>query len=401
VTVRLLFVKTSLAWPRATGHDVYTYHTMKACAELGHDISLATASEPRPEALEAIQLMARFRLDLMAPTANTLPATWLQKRFRSFWGVPDSHIAALQRVVSASRADAAIIIGLDALPYFPSLSNVVRVWYAADEWIWHHLSQVRAGDPNAWPNLRSAAIKGLYERAHARSVDRVWVVSNHERRAMRWLAGMRHVDVLPLGVDGDRFQPQEQPVEPRTAVFWGRLDFGPNVQALEWFFARVWPLVRQSAPDARFTIVGFHPGKEIAKLTSLGGVTVLSDLPDLRDAVRSHGVVVLPFVSGGGVKNKLLEAAALGLPIVCTPRATQGLCAVNDAPFAIVSKPHEMCEAILNVWSNDQRRLDMGSGARKWVLKHHSWITTAETAIATLNDATTASIQQRRSRASQ
>jgi glycosyltransferase involved in cell wall biosynthesis len=383
--VRLLFVKNSLAWPRASGHDVYTYYTMKACAELGHDVSLATASEPRPEALSGLQLETRFRLDTMEAPADSLrPRSWLQKRFRSFWGVPEAHIAALQSAVISSRADAAIIVGLDALPYFPALSNVVRVWYAADEWIWHHLSQMRLRDRSTWPHFRSAAIKGVYERAHARAVDRAWVVSDNERRAMRWLAGIRQVDVLPLGVDSELFQPRQQAVEPRTAILWGRLDFGPNIQALEWFFANVWPLVRRAAPDARFTIVGFNPGPEVAKLATIGGVTIVPDLPDLRDTVRSHGIVVLPFVSGGGVKNKLLEAAALGMPIVCTPLATQGLRAVGEAPFAVASTPADLSQAILNVWADDRLRLSMGSGSRTWVVRHHSWAATAHTAIAAL-----------------
>src|SRR5262249_27140141 len=150
-------------------------------------------------------------------------------------------------------------------------------------------------------------LKGLYERVHRRVVDRVWVVSQSDRRAMRWLAGMRSVDVVTLGVDTDFFAPGPETPVPRTAVFWGRLDFGPNVQALQWFCRRVWPLVRRRVPDARFTIVGFRPTDAVLDVTKIDGVSLAADLADLRPTVRRHEVAVLPFVSGRGVKNKLLE----------------------------------------------------------------------------------------------
>jgi glycosyltransferase involved in cell wall biosynthesis len=360
---------------------------MKACAELGHEVSLATAAEPDAAAIAALPLASRFLLDPMTDRNHpTMPGTWLQGRFRSFWGVSEGQILALQRAVIASRAEAAIIVGLDALPYFPALQNVVRIWFAADEWIRHHLSQVRPTDPQTWPNVRDAAIKGIYERAHARDVDRAWVVSDAERRAMQWLAGIRHVDVLPLGVDAEFFRPSQSAIEPRTAMFWGRLDFGPNVQALQWFFDRVWGLIRQQAPDARFTIAGFKPGPEVAALAGTPGVEILPDIPDLRATIHRHAAVVLPFVSGGGMKNKLLEAAALGMPIVCTPLATQGLQALDEARLAIASQPHELSEAILGLWRDDRRRETMGSAARAWVLKHHTWSATARAAIFALRD---------------
>jgi polysaccharide biosynthesis protein PslH len=385
--MRLLFAKHSLVWPRARAHDVHAYYMMKACAAIGHQVSLATAIDPGGPAIDGLPLAALFRLDAPANRkGGVTTSSWLQRRFRSFYGVPDSRVAALAHAAADSGADAVIVVGLDALPYFSGLSGVVRIWYAADEWMWHHLSQIRPGDRAVAANLRDAAIKGLYERAHTRLVDRVWVVSDIERRAMRWLAGMKHVDVLPNGVDGDYYRPGSEPVDEHTAVFWGRLDFGPNVQALEWFVRRVWPFVRRERPDARFTIIGFKPSATVRRLAAVDGVSLLADLGDLRSTVRRHAVAVLPFVSGGGIKNKLLEAAALARPIICTPPAIHGLRGVDRAPLLVCSKAHEMGRALLDLWSDAARQRQMGAAARSWVLKHHSWIATAREAIAALDD---------------
>jgi glycosyltransferase involved in cell wall biosynthesis len=378
--MKLLFVKRSLAWPRSSGHDVHTYYMMKACSALGHDVGLATAVEPTEAAVDGLTLSARFWLDAPRPANGLPPASWLQARYRSFYGMPPARIAALADAATSWRADAVIVAGLDALPYFPACSGVVRIWYAGDEWARHHLSQLKLRDPQLRTNLRDALVKALYERAHASVLDRVWVVSDAERRAMRWIAGVRHVDVLPNGVDGDFFAPGDESPEDRTAVFWGRLDFGPNIQALEWFFGRVWPLVRRAVPDARFTILGFQPSDAVRRLAAIDGVSLVSDLPDLRSTVRRHALVVLPFTSGGGIKNKLLEAAALGCPIVCTPVAAQGL-RTPSAPLMLASSPDQMMRAMIDLWSSAAQRQQLGVTARAWVLEHHTWTATAQEAV--------------------
>lgn len=383
--MRLLFAKHSLVWPRSSGHDVHAYYMMKACATLGHDVSLATVGEPSSQAIAGLPLRAHFRLDDRGDTgALNGRASWLQRRFRSFYGIPDARLSALVRAADESRADAVVVVGLDGLPYFPALSGRVRVWYAADEWVLHHLSQLRLGDPALRANLRDAAVKGLYERAHRGVVDRVWVVSEPERRAMRLVSGVRNVDVLPNGVDSEYFRPGQERPEERTAVFWGRLDFGPNIQALEWFAHRVWPLIRRDTPDARFTIIGFQPSDAVRRLATIEGIELLPDLQDLRATVRGRSVVVLPFVSGGGIKNKLLEAAALGMPIVCTEVATQGLRAMSSSSLVVARTPEAMRREITTIWRHPDHRERLGVAVRNWVTEHHTWTATARDAIAAL-----------------
>jgi glycosyltransferase involved in cell wall biosynthesis len=246
------------------------------------------------------------------------------------------------------------------------------------------MSQVRLLDRESWGNVRDAIVKGGYERAYAPLLDRAWVVSERERRAMAWVAGVRRVDVLPNGIDGDYYRPISCPELDRSLVFWGRLDFGPNIQAIDWFLARVWPQVRERAPDARFTIIGFRPTDAIRRLDGRSGIAVLTDLDDLRAEVSAHAVVVFPFVSGGGIKNKLLEAASLGKAIVCSPRACSGLCGSEPLPLVKVETPERWVQEIFALWSDPGRRRALGVQARAWVVEEHSWAAAARDALSGL-----------------
>ncbi len=385
--MRLLFVKHALDFPRLSGHDVYTFEMMKALASIGHEVVLLTSRPCAASAVAGLSLQAVLSLDVAAASDDAATSlSWVQERFRSYWGIELSHIAAVGHAASDIKADAVVVVGLEGLPYLAAIKGARRVWYPADEWVWHHLSLIKWKQRDSWAHIRPAIVKGVYERAYRRLIDRVWVVTKTERRAMRRLAGMRTVDVLPLGIDAERYKPLNEPERPRTAVFWGRLDFAPNIQALEWFCQRVWPLVRESAPDSRFTIVGFNPGDAVRKLTAIEGVALSANLEDLRTEVSRHQVVVLPFVSGGGIKNKLLEAASLRRAIVCSPRACSGLVGLGADELISVRRPSDWCEAILGLWNDDVRRTTLGIAARKWVMKNHDWEAIAARAVETLSE---------------
>src|SRR5439155_20135506 len=146
-----------------------------------------------------------------------------------------------------------------------------RVWYAADEWLWHHVSQVKFSERRSWHHVTDGMIKGLYERAYRGVGDGTWDVSEADRRAMQAIAGMRSVAVVPNGVDTDFFQPQQVREVANSAVFWGRLDFGPNVDALTWFSREIWTELRRLQPDATFTIIGYEPSEQVLQLARQDG----------------------------------------------------------------------------------------------------------------------------------
>jgi glycosyltransferase involved in cell wall biosynthesis len=358
---------------------------MRSLAALGHELALLTASDPAPEAIAGLPLILR-RTFLQVADAQGPPLrlSRLQERFRSYWGIDPARIRAVARTAEEFRADAVVAVGLDVLPYLAAVEGRLRVWYAADEWAWHHFSQVGLR-PSTWSELKQALLKGLYERAYGSLLHRVWVVTDQDRRAMRWVAGVRAIDVVPNGVDGEHYRPLEVPQAKRTCTFWGRLDFGPNIQALEWFCRSVWPLVRRQAPDARFTIYGFGSGNRVKALAEHDGVELVPDLPDLRTAVAGHQVVVLPFVSGGGIKNKLLEAASMGKPMICSPRACTGLRLQDRQPLLIARGPAQWVAHLLSLWQNEGERSRLGREARRWALERHDWQAAAATATAGLD----------------
>ena len=176
-----------------------------------------------------------------------------------------------------------VVVGLNVLPYLAGVSGPLRVWYAADEWAWHHLSQVRLLRPSTWGNVKEAAVKGLYERAYAPLLDRVWVVSEADRRAMRWVAGggVRRCDAQRRG-RRSLLPPRERRAAEQLRVL------GPAGLRAEHPGAGV--VLRPSLAGAcgvssrtrgsPFTASNRRP--RVESWPSRGGVELVPDLPDLR-----------------------------------------------------------------------------------------------------------------------
>jgi glycosyltransferase involved in cell wall biosynthesis len=381
---------------------------MQALSQLGHQISLASVVESIPEALQGLSLEHTFALDEVShdstyrshdeqnhlkavSTGLDLPQLgYWQERFRSYWGIPSSRIVAAGRAAERCRADVVVTVGLNGLPFLGGIRNALRVWYALDEWVLHHLALVRWNDPTTWNHIRAAAVKGFYERVYASLWDRVWVVSSGDRRAMRLASGENSIDFLHSGVDSEYYSPRNHEEIENSCVFWGRLDFDPNIRALQWFCRFVWPSLRKQAPDAQFRILGFQPGPEVRELVGRDGISLVPDLPDIRGEIGRHALVVLPFHTRGGVKDKLLEAASMAKAIVCTPQSCGGLRGLCDrkrepAPLILAQSPDRWVGNILSLWNDKNRRRQIGLAAREWVLRNHTWSAMAREACELLN----------------
>jgi len=382
--LRILFIKHALVYPRTTGHDIRCFEMLRAFHRLGHHVALATVAPSDLEALEEIGIPCFSLSDTSANGQHSKTAlSYRQERFRSFWGISEDVIRAIPKVADRFEADVVVGLGLDILAHLANAGDRVKVWYAADEFIVHHLSQVKLWNPRTYSSLTDAAMMGFYERSFASALDRVWVVSATEQWPMRSLAGVRNVDVIANGVDTEYFAPSQVLSVANSAVFWGRLDFGPNIQALDWFCQRIWPEVRRRVPTAVLTVMGFSAGQQVRALADSPGIRLVCDAPDIRSVVAENRIAILPMISGGGIKNKLLEAAAMGKAIVCTSRALGGL--RSTPPAVVADNENEWVESLVRLWGSDDERHSLEKSARSWILEHHTWEAAARDALRGLD----------------
>jgi len=223
------------------------------------------------------------------------------------------------------------------------------------------------------------SIAPVVERTAMRGYDLVTAVADADAAALRALGPRARVETVPNGVDLDVFTPAgDVPVDPDGVVFVGAMSFGPNVVAAEWFAQVVMPRLRAARPAVTFTVVGRDPVPSVLALGRLPGVKVTGAVDDVRPYLSRAAVVVAPLVSGSGIKNKVLEAFAMGRPVVATPLAVEGVTAEAGRDVIVADGAQAMAEAVAALLGDPARGAAIGAAARMLVEQRYSWDAAAE-----------------------
>lgn len=203
---------------------------------------------------------------------------------------------------------------------------------------------------------------------------RIAVTSAQDRAVLLDLAPGAPVEVVRNGVDLDYFQPvPDARREPATIVFSGKMSYHANVTALLHFVRKVFPLVRRSRPGARLRVVGSNPPASVRALASDPHISVTGFLPDLRWALGGSTVAVCPVRVKAGVQNKLLEALAMGLPVVSTSAGVQGLDVEPGRDLLVADDPAEFADQLCWLLGDPARRAEIGQSGRAYAERHHRW----------------------------
>lgn len=273
----------------------------------------------------------------------------------------------------------------------PALSGLPAVIAPLDAWELN----VRAEQTGA------TGVEALWRRAQADAVRRYTAsayrpfaatVLVSEQDAAVTSAGdpSLRVEAIPNGVDAEHFSPDPSArTEPATLLFTGVLRTPANEQAAIRLAEHVLPAVRARVPEARLVLAGRTPSARVAALAARPGVEVVADAPDLRPLLRSATVFACAMGSGTGIKNKLLEAMASGAAAVATPLAVQGL-SVHDGEELLVAD-EGFADAVLRVLEDAELRARLGTAARAYVEREHSWEAVARAYEALYADVSTAS----------
>ena len=156
-------------------------------------------------------------------------------------------------------------------------------------------------------------------------------------------------------------------------VFTASLGYWPNDEAAQRLVKRIMPLVRQEFPDARVWIVGQSPSPELLKLSDGRLNIVTGSVPDVRPYLDIATVTCIPLLTGSGTKYKVLEAASIGVPIVCTSLALEGLSLKSDVHVLVGESDEDLARAIVKIISDPQRYEHVARQAAAHVRKHYSW----------------------------
>lgn len=381
----VLFISEKALWPIDQGFKVHGSAMASALAQQGLRIGLASV-EPMPA--EGKAPVGVTMTDW--PTGDTRdlsllrrsfagPAEWLRHRLMQYLCPSARQVAGIIPLVRQHKPHVVVGLGQHAPIYLAALRpmGIATAWYAADDLVLFHASCLSRERFSQYPKrLKQLGVHLALERLLLPRVGGAIGVSPRDTTWLRQVGGARQAVCIRNGVHHGQFAPmlgKESSGEPRI-VFWGRLDFEPNVEALTWFVRKAWPRIHHDCPQARFEIAGRQPVQAVKNLRQVAGVNLVGPVESITEFAAGASAVVLPMRSGAGIKNKLLEAAAMGLPILASPQAVTGLEWIPGCePFELARSAEDWQAGTKRLLHDAALRMRLGSNARRWVCQYHDW----------------------------
>jgi glycosyltransferase involved in cell wall biosynthesis len=219
-----------------------------------------------------------------------------------------------------------------------------------------------------------------YETGLWARFDRIVFISRPDAElAARDVPDVRS-EVVQDGVDVAEFTPADAEKEPRSVVFSGSLRTVQNLHSVVWFITEVWPIVRTSEPRARLYLTGGAESVLAGRLrTDVGrlneqGVFPLGFVEDINGAITRCEVFVSPTRMGSGIRIKVLNAMAMGMPIVCTSLDAESIAGAGHGRHLYVADgPEEFAAGIVELFANERLRERLGLNARELVERRFTW----------------------------
>ena len=220
-----------------------------------------------------------------------------------------------------------------------------------------------------WRKLRA------YEGAICRRFDLVTVVSGQDYVALVDAArAVFPAHIIPIAIDTREYRFCPPAPEARGIVSVATMFYPPNAEGVYWFASRVYPLIRRQAPEAELYIVGSRPPRKIACLASpSSGVMVTGYVADLQPFLGRSAVWIVPVHSGSGMRVKILEAFARGIPVVSTTVGMEGIAARDGEHLLVADEPDAFADAVLTLLRDPAEAARLARAGRRLVEESYDW----------------------------
>lgn len=384
--MRLLQLCPRFPWPLTDGGRIGMFNITKHLAERGHRIDMIVFAEDdtTPEHVRDLERYCSVRLvrdntrtdirNFMRSVVRREPVYITRHRSGAF-------IGAMHEALATTTYDA--VLG-DHSAMFPYLIDARRIagipvvmrLHNVESVIWHRYAR---DERNPWKRMLAAwQARRLeqYEAAGAARVDANFAITLVDEARMHRLSPLARVITAPPGVDLDQWSPLQRNPSSRIAITATTYSWIHNVNAVNWFIDSVLPAVQAQIPGFAFHLLGRCPPASLQRRAG-AAVNILGFVEDIKPYIAEAGVFVVPLQVGSGIRIKILEAMAMGIPVVTTSVGCEGIDGVPGVHYLVADTPGEFAAAVVDVLSDPVRSSALSREARAFVCAHFKWETTA------------------------
>ena len=372
--MKLLLLTQVLPYPPDSGPKIKTWNVLKYLAQ-HHEVTLVSFVRGDQSA-EVTHLKNYCRAVYTVPMSR---GRWSDGWFmikslltgQPFLMVRDNRSAMhqmIKQVVTNARFDIVHVDQLNMAQYAERVPGAGKILDAHNAlWLlYKRLWETMTPGPKKWLLGRDWHLLKQYEGEICRHFDGLLTVSEEDKVALQEAAGQSlEATVIPIAIDTDEVVKVRRRAEADHIIHIGTMFWPPNVDGILWFLREIFPLIQAQRPGTIFDVVGAKPPLEIMAYNSNGsGINVTGYVVDPTPYFEATGVMVVPLRAGGGMRVKILNALAQGLPIVSTTLGCEGIAVEPGKHLLVADAPEAFAKATLDLLEDKRLADELGHNGR-------------------------------------
>ena len=265
--------------------------------------------------------------------------------------------------------------GLFVVPYLDTIKahSKAKLIYRAhhiEHDVWERLANRERFTPRrAYLEFLSRRLKA-YEMEQINRFHQVFAISNPDRQKLLLIGCETKLDVFPVALDFEKYKIDTSKTSFPTLFHLGAMDWRPNKEGLEWFLDEIWPDIEELSGELRFYIAGKNMQKQFFDYDS-DNLIVEGEVFDAVEFINSKAIMIVPLLSGSGMRVKIIEGMAMQKCVIATTMAAEGIDCKHGRDILIADTADEFYRSILKCITQPNKWLEIGANARKTAEKHH------------------------------
>jgi glycosyltransferase involved in cell wall biosynthesis len=381
--MKILQVANKVPYPPKDGGSIATLSMTKGFKSLGHEVSvIAMSTSKHPVRMEDIPQHLRDDIHFVlvdvdtrirpARAASNLLFSKLPYNAERF--ITKKFEDRLRQYLDEHPFDVIQLEGLYLAPYIDIIRKhsdalVSMRAHNIEHEIWERTVRQRRGMAKMYTRLIAHRVKKM-ELAQLNAYDAMVPITNRDEDILKSLGCQLPSHVSPTGIDMEKFKAYNGKPDFPSLFHIGALDWSPNQEGLDWFLKRCWPGLHQRYPDLKFYIAGRNAPAYIQNI-KLPNVVFLGEVDNAYTFMQDRAIMVVPLLSGSGMRIKIIEGMALGKAIVSTSIGAEGIIIEPDKEIVIADTSEKFTEGIESLLNNFDKFEAIGNNARHFVERNY------------------------------
>jgi len=374
--MKILFLSRWYPYPPNNGSKIRIFNLLKALSKC-HQVTLISFYEPS-DGLPDTQGLKSFCKQIQVLEWQPFRPLGIHAVLGFFSSKPRSFIDTfsvklkklIETTLSNERYDLIIASQIDMAGYAPYFQGIPAIFEEVEVGVLYE-QYARA---RSWSQrLRYGMTWGKHRRFLTSTLHHFGACTVASNREADLLSQVVHdslmIEVIPNSIDLLDYSNVREAPQPYTLIFTGAFTYAPNYEAMLWFLNEVYDQIVVQVPQAHLTITGNHAGRP---LPGTNHVTLTGYVPDIRPLIARSWCSIVPLQAGGGTRLKILEAMALGTPVVATSKGAEGLDVRDGEHLLLADDPAAFARGILSLFANPALRKSVSESAFRLVKEKYN-----------------------------